>query len=91
MTNTIKLLRKASPYKLQEEMFIQKIGLISIGVALIIISLIISLFVLYTKQKIQKDLIVNGVALTDMVANYSATGLDKVETEWELRAASSMA
>jgi two-component system phosphate regulon sensor histidine kinase PhoR len=60
-------------------MFIQKIGLISIGVALIIISLIISLFVLYTKQKIQKDLIVNGVALTDMVANYSATGLDKVE------------
>jgi PAS domain S-box-containing protein len=79
MTNFMKLFRKPFPSKLREEKFIQKIGLITIGVSLVIIVLIISLFVLYTKQKSQKDLIVDGFALTDMVANYSAKGLDTRE------------
>jgi len=79
MTNSIKLLNKTSPFKLKKEGFIQNIGLISIGVSLIIIILIMSLFALYTKQKRQQELIADGFALTDMVANYLAQGPEKVE------------
>jgi PAS domain S-box-containing protein len=81
MTNFKTLLTKRSPFKRKVEAFIQKIGLISIGVSLIIIFFIISLFVLYTKQENQKELIADGVALTDMVANYFANGLEQTEAK----------
>ena len=47
-----KLLKQIFPFKLKEEKVVQKIGLISIGVSLLIIVIIMSLFVLYTKQKV---------------------------------------
>jgi len=40
-----------------------------------------SIFVLYTKQNRQKDLIDDGFALTGMVANYFTKGLDKIEAD----------
>jgi len=77
MTNFIKSLKQISLFPLKEEKFIQNIGLISIGVSLVIIVLIMSLFVLFTKQNRQKDLISDGVTLTSMVASYSMNELKK--------------
>jgi PAS domain S-box-containing protein len=79
MTNFTGLLRGVYPRKLKKEEFTEKIGLTAIGVSLIIIALIISLFVLYTKQKRQKELIDNGITLTEVVAGYSAKGLDEID------------
>jgi diguanylate cyclase (GGDEF)-like protein len=77
MANFIALLRRTSPFQLKEERFIQKIGLISIGISLCIIVLIISLFVLYTKQNRQKELYADGVHLARMVARYSVNELKR--------------
>ncbi len=81
MTNYFTLLRKASPCKLKEEGFVQRIGLISIGVSLVIIFLVVSLFVFYTKQNRHKEIIDDGLALTEMVANYSAKGLGYIDAD----------
>jgi diguanylate cyclase (GGDEF)-like protein len=77
MTIFEKLFNKTSPFQLREEKFIQKIGLISIGVSLLIIVLIMSLFVLYMKQKVHKELISDGSTLTSMVARYSVNDLKR--------------
>jgi PAS domain S-box-containing protein len=79
MTSFITVLRRTFPFRLKNEEFAEKIGLISIGISLVIIALIMSLFVLYTKQKRQQELIADGFALTDMVARYSAMGLEITE------------
>ncbi len=78
MTRLIKLFRKTSPFRIKEEKFVQKIGLISIAVSLVIIMLTMVLFVLYTKQKRHKNLISDGMALTSMVGGYS---LKELETD----------
>ncbi len=78
MTNSKTVLKRTSPHKRKGEAFIQKIGFISIGVSLIIIFSIMFLFVLYTKQEHQKELIDDGVALTEMVADY-VKGLESAE------------
>jgi diguanylate cyclase (GGDEF)-like protein len=75
--NFRKLLKQIFPFQLKEERVIQKIGLVSIGVSLLIIVLIMSLFVLYTKQKLHKELISDGMTLTSMVAGYSVTELKR--------------
>ncbi len=72
---------KKSLFKVTGEDFSQKIGLISIGVSLLIIVLIMSLFFLYIKQKRQKGLIEDGIALTEIIANYSVKGLDKIDAD----------
>jgi diguanylate cyclase (GGDEF)-like protein len=77
MTYFIKLLQKTSSFKLKEERFIQRIGLMSIGVSLVIIMLIMTLFILYADQKRQRDLIGDGLTLTNMVAGYSLHELKK--------------
>jgi PAS domain S-box-containing protein len=81
MTNFTSLLRKTPPIKLKEDTFIQRIGLISIGVSLIIILSIMSLFVLYTKQKNQQEITTYGYALTDMVSNYFVNGPDGADAK----------
>jgi hypothetical protein len=77
MRKLIKLLKKTSHFQLKEEKFIQKIGLISIGASLIIIVSIVTLFVLYTNHKRQKELIADGLSLTSMVARYSVNELKR--------------
>jgi diguanylate cyclase (GGDEF)-like protein len=77
MRKLIKLLKKTSHFQLKEEKFIQKIGLISIGVSLVIIVSIVTLFVLYAKQNRHKELIADGEALTRMVARYSVSELQR--------------
>ncbi len=77
MKKFIKLLRRSSPFQLKEEECVQKIGLISIGITLVIIMLIMVLFVLYTKQKHHKVLISDGLTLTSMVASYSVSELER--------------
>ena len=79
MTDFKTVVKKNFPFKLKKEEFTGKIGLVSIGVSLIIIALIMSLFVLYTKQKREKELIVDGFALTNLVAEHSVDGLDRIE------------
>jgi diguanylate cyclase (GGDEF)-like protein len=73
----MKLFKKPSPFQLREEKFIQKIGLISIFASMIIIFLSVSLFFLYTKQKVQKELMADGLALTSMIARYSVNELKR--------------
>jgi diguanylate cyclase (GGDEF)-like protein len=77
MTNFRKLINKTSPFKLKEEKYMQKIGLASIGVSLIVIFVIMSLFIIYTKQNRGKELVRDGLTLSRMVANYSVNELDK--------------
>jgi diguanylate cyclase (GGDEF)-like protein len=77
MRKLIKLLKNTSHFQLKEEKFIQKIGLISIGVSLVIIVSIVTLFVLYAKQNRHKELIADGEALTRMVARYSVSELQR--------------
>jgi PAS domain S-box-containing protein len=77
MINFRKSLHKTSSSKLKEEKFIQNFGLISIGVSLVIIFITISLFVLYAKQKRQKELTDDGLTLSSMVASYDLNELDR--------------
>jgi len=77
MMNFRKSLNKTSPIKLKEEKFIQNFGLVSIGVSLVIIFITMSLFVLYAKQKRQKELTADGLTLSSMVASYDLNELDR--------------
>ena len=79
MINPIKLLRRTASFIPKEEDFLQKIGLISIIVSLALIFIITSFFVLHIKLKRQKELIADGFALTEMVVNYTARGLDNID------------
>ena len=77
MKNFITFFKKPAPFQLKEEKFIEKIGLISIGVSLVIILIIMSLVVLYTKQKKHEALIDDGLTLTRMVADSSRPELQR--------------
>jgi two-component system sensor histidine kinase VicK len=79
MTNFVTFFKKAFSFKLKKEEFTEKIGLISIGAALAIIVIIMSLVFLYMKQNRMKELMADGFDLTEKVASYSAKGLDKTE------------
>jgi len=72
-----RLLNKTSPFKLKEEKYMQRIGLASICVSLIVIFTIMSLFILYTKQNRGKELVMDGLTLSSMVANYSVDEMAK--------------
>ena len=77
MKNLLNRIKIIAPYQLKEEKFIQRIGLMCIGVSLLIIVIIMSLFILYAKQKIKTDLITDGSVLTSMVARYSLNELKR--------------
>jgi len=79
MSSFIKSLKKPSPFKPQEERFIQKKGLMSIGIWLVIIVLIMSLLVIYTQKKHQRELVSDAYTLTSLIANYSEGGLEGAE------------
>ena len=73
--NIIKLLGRNSHFKLKEERFIQKIGLLSIAVSLVIILLILSLIVMYAKHNIKNEMISDGLNLSSMLAGHSVSEL----------------
>jgi diguanylate cyclase (GGDEF)-like protein len=77
MKNLLNRIKIFSPYQLREEKFIQRIGLMFIGVSLLIIMIIMSLFTLYAKQQIKTDLIADGSVLTSMIARYSLNELKR--------------
>jgi two-component system phosphate regulon sensor histidine kinase PhoR len=79
MSNFLKLIKKSNPFGLKKEEFTDKIGLVLIGISLVIIFLIILLFVIFTQQKRLKQLNSDGWTLTNMVAGYSLTGLERDE------------
>jgi PAS domain S-box-containing protein len=79
MTSFTRILRNTVTFKAKEVEVAEKVGMIALGMSLVIIALIITFSVLSTKQKRQQEIIDDGFALTDLVANYSAKGLEKTE------------
>ncbi len=79
MNDLLRSIKNSNLFALKKEEFTNRIGLISIVVSLVIIVLIMSLFVLYTKQKRQRELISDGFSLSNMIAGYSVEGLERDE------------
>jgi len=90
MTAFSKLLSGKSPYSFKKEDLAQKIGLILIVASLIVITLIISLFSMFSQKKDLETTLANGRSLTKMVAAYSSTELDRDEANRILKIVSLM-
>ena len=90
MTKYLKLseVRNFLPFKKEE--FTGKIGLSLIGVSLVIIFLILTLFGMYTREKRLNALVSDGFLLTNIVAGYSQTGLEREEADRILKIVSVM-
>ncbi|UCH81599.1 MAG: GGDEF domain-containing protein [Nitrospiraceae bacterium] len=77
MKNLLTRINISSPFQIKEEKIFQRIGVTFLGVSLVVILIIMSLFFLYAKEKIKKNLIADGTVLTSVVARYSLSDLKK--------------